>query len=239
MDALGPVLVGLLAAIAAVLLERVVVLGLRALWLRMRPVSGEHADSFVYQRNLWAPDQPDTLAVAAALVCSGLLLAAQLRGITGLLPAAALLWLGALAWDLWAWERVAASVKFVSWQRGWRKSARRVAISDLREVRVSEKRRLGRDLPSYLVPATCSLVLVLSDGKAVRLPRTGSLFGGAASVQKLADFVHMQMDMVADNRRRAAADKRAAARRAMQPPPPPMHQASKVDPGAIPFGITR
>jgi hypothetical protein len=239
MEALRPVLVGLFAAIAAVLLERVVVFALRALWLRIKPVSGEHADSCVYQRNLWAPDQPDTLAVAAALVCSGLLLAAQLQDITGLIPAAALLWLGALAWDLWAWERVAASVKFVSWQRGWRKSARRVAISDLREVHVSEKRRIGRGLPSCLVPATRSLVLVLSNGKAVRLPRTGTLFGGAASVQKLVDFVQMQMDMVADNRRRAAADKRAAARRAMQPPPPPMHQACKVDPGAIPFGIMR
>lgn len=239
MDAQWSGLVWLLAAATAVLLERTAMRGLCALWLKKRPISGEHVDSCVYQRNLWAPDQADTLAVAAALACSGVLAAYGLQGNTEWLEMAALLWLAALGWDLWSWERVAAGVKFVSWRRGWRKSVRRVAVSDLREVRVSERRPLGRLLPSFAVPSTCRLVLVLRDGKAVKLPSTGSLFGGARSVQQLADFVRLQVNLVADNRRRAAADKRAEARRAMQPPPPPMHPAAKVDPGALPLGVSR
>ena len=110
---------------------------LRAVLLAREPLSGEHIDSAVYHRSLWTPDQPELWPARIALGASGLLAAADLGGVAGWLMEPALLaWCAALAWDLWTWERVAASVKFVTWRRGWQRSARRVAVSELREVAV-------------------------------------------------------------------------------------------------------
>lgn len=206
-------------AAVAVAAERGVVRVLRAAWLAHEPLSGEHTDSVLYHRSLWTPGPPDVLAMLAALAASGALLAASLQWQGWLLYPAMLLWLGALAWDLWSWERVAGSVKFVSWRRGWRQSARRVPVSELREVSVVE-RRPWQALPRALQLPQCYLVLMLADGKAVKLPRTGALFGGEAGVETLANFIRMQMDVVADNRRRAVADKRSAARQARLPKRP-------------------
>lgn len=212
-----------LACIAlAVAAERVVVRGLRAAWLAHEPLSGEHTDSVLYHRSLWTPGAVDVAVMQAALLASGLLLAGALHLAGWLLWPGLLLWLATLAWDLWSWELVAGSVKFVSWRRGWQQSARRVAVSDLREVSVVERRRVWKRLPAWLQLPQCYLVLMLKDGKAVKLPRTGGLFGGETEVETLANFIRMQMDVVADNRRRAVADKRSAARQARMPRRPPL-----------------
>ena len=206
---------------------------LRAALLAREPLSGEHIDSAVYHRSLWTPGQPELWPARVALGASGLFAAADLGGLAGWLMEPALLaWCAALAWDLWTWERVAASVKFVTWRRGWQRSARRVAVSELREVAVSRCPRPRAGL-RRLRPDAAHLVLRLADGSA-RLPATLAWLGGEARVEEVANFVRMQMDLVADNRRRAAADKRAAARRARQPPPPPVHPAAKIDPMALP-----
>lgn len=228
MAALTTALMGLGGMAAAVALERGAVRGLRAAWLAREPVSGEHTDTAVYHRSLWTPGEPELLGIAALLLLSGLL------GAGGSLGLAALLWLAALGWDLWSWERVAASVKFVSWRRGWRRSARRVAVSDLREINVVERvPPLAARLPEWAQPRGCYVALLLRNGKAVKLPRTGAWFGGDDAVENLANFVRLQMDVVADNRRRAVADKRAALRRAMRPVAP-AHPATKLDPSALP-----
>ena len=219
-------------AALALVAERAVVRGLRTAWLAHAPVSGEHTDSVVYHRSLWTAGQPDLLAMGAALVVSGWLLAAAWQFARWPLWPAPLVWLAALGWDLWRWERAAASVKFVSWQRGWQHSTRRVAVSELREVNVVERRFACPGLPAWAQPGSCYLALMLRDEKAIKLPRTGVWFGGLARVEDLANFVRLQMDMVADNRRRAAADKRAAARRALQPVEP-AHPATKIDPLAV------
>ena len=204
---------------AAIAAERGVVRVVRAAWLAHEPLSGEHTDSVLYHRSLWTPGAPDVLGMLAALAASGVLITGSLQWQGWLLYPALLLWLGALAWDLWSWERVAGSVKFVSWRRGWQQSARRVPVSELREVSVVE-RRPWKALPRWAQLPQCYLVLMLSDGKAVKLPRTGVLFGGEAQVEDFANFVRMQMDVVADNRRRAVADKRSAARQARLPKRP-------------------
>ena len=230
--AVGSPLVGLLSVAVAVLLQRGAVRGLRAVWLAHEPVSGDHTDSVVYHRSLWTPGEPQVLVAAGLLLASGLAAAAGLQFQGWPLWSAGVLWLGAVAWDLWTWERVAASVKFVSWRRGWRQSARRVAVSDLSEVNVVERRPRASRIPVWARPSACYLALVMRDGKAVKLPRTGALFGGEAEIERLANFVRMQMDVVADNRRRAAADKRSAARRAMLEPVP-VHPSNRIDPLAL------
>jgi hypothetical protein len=233
MEALGTALGWLIAAVLAVAGQRGAVHGLRTLLMARDPLCGEHADSRVYHRSLWSADRPENALALSVLVVSGCLVAAGLQTSAWLLVPAELLWLGVLVWDLWTWERAAASVKFVAWRRGWQRSTRRVAISDLREVHVSERYlTVPARWPAALRPGTCSLTLVLRDGKAVKLPRTGTLFGGEAQTEDFANFLRMQMDVVADNRRRAAAEKRAAKRHAMKLPP--AHPATRLDHQALP-----
>jgi hypothetical protein len=233
MDVLGAVAWGGAGITAAVGLELGAARLLRAVLLAREPLSGEHIDSAVYHRSLWTPGQPELWPARIALAASGVLVAADLGGLAGWLMEPALLaWCGALAWDLWTWERVAASVKFVTWRRGWQRGARRVAVSELREVQVVQCPR-PRSGPGRLRPDAAHIVLRLADGSA-RLPATLAWFGGEAHLEEVANFVRMQMDVVADNRRRAAADKRAAVRRARQAPPPPVHPATKIDPQALP-----
>jgi hypothetical protein len=204
MEALGTALGWLIAAAFAVAGQRAAVHGLRTLLMARDPLCGEHADSRAYHRSLWSTDRPENALALSALVVSGGLVAAGLQTSAWLLVPAELLWLGVLVWDLWTWERAAASVKFVAWRR-W---------------------------PAPLRPGCCSVTLVLRDGKAVKLPRTGTLFGGEAQIEDFANFLRMQMDVVADNRRRAAAEKRAAKRQAMELPP--AHPATRLDHQALP-----
>lgn len=234
MDALTTALIGAAGVATAVVLQYTAVRGLRAVLLAYQPLSGEHTDSALYERSLWTPGENSLLPVWLALLASGLLGATASRSAEWPLWPALALWAFAVGWDLWVWERVAASVKFVTWRRGWRQSARRVAISDLREVMVVERNRPTRG-PAWLRPGVCQFVLMLKDGKAVKLPRTGASLGGEGRVEDLANFVRLQMDVVADNRRRAAADKRAALRRALHPLEP-AHPATKLDPSALPRG---
>lgn len=232
MGALTLALTGLLAVLVALLLEQAAVRALRALLLAHQPLSGEHTDSMLYERNLWTPGESELLPVRLALLASGLLAAVALARSDWPLWPAFIAWTFALGWDLWTWERVAASVKFVSWRRGWRQSARRVAVSELREVLVVERKRPVKGSIG-VQPAACQLVLMLSGGKAVKLPRTASALGGERRVEDLANFVRLQMDVVADNRRRAVADKRAAMRRAMRQAAP-AHPAAQLDASALP-----
>ncbi|RZU00616.1 hypothetical protein [Rivibacter subsaxonicus] len=220
------------AAATAAAIEQLAAAALRALWLSARPLSGEHSDSRLYHRQLFSPGESQLWPAWVLLVCAGLAIAAAWTGLGGagwLWAAAGLCWLLALAWDLWVWERVAASVKFVSWRRGWRRGQRRLAVSDLREVHVIEKPVGPEWLPWR--PQLVYLALVQRDGKAIKLPRTGSLFGAAGRVEELANFVRMQMDQVNETRKRIAAEKRRGARDAMLQGLPPVHPSNRPQTG--------
>lgn len=232
MDAMGPLWtwalgIGLMAGA-----ERLVVRAVRGALLAVNPVSGDHTDAAVYHRNLTALSERDMQLVALALVASGVSMAAAWHFAAWPVWPSLLLWAAALGWDLWTWERAAGSVKFVSWRRGWKQSVRRAAVSDLQEVNVTVRRHEKPPLPAWLLPPSCYLTLIMRNGQAVRLPRTGAWLGGEAQIENLANFVRLQIEVVADNRRRAAADKRSEARRAALPVEP-MHPSTKVDPLAI------
>lgn len=199
-------LAALLACIAgAVLLEQLVVRITRAVLLSASPLSGEHMDSFVYERSLWTLGEKDLIPLWIALLAAGALAWSAFGfGMHWLLGLAALAWLGALGWDLWTWERVAASVKFVTWRRGWQHSARRVPISKLVGVHVTEKSLAGPI-------GVCYLALETDDGKAVKLPRTG-LPGGLGRVENVANFIRLQMQQVEDLRKRVANERKRAGK---------------------------
>lgn len=227
-----------LAVVLAVGLERLVLRGARVAALAFDPVSGEHTDSVVYHRDLLALTERDMQVVFGALLAAGVSSAMAWHGPGWPAWPGIVLWLGALGWDLWTWERAAGSVKFVSWRRGWRHSARRVAVSDLAEVNVVVRRGASAKGIGRYLPPTCYLALLMADGKAVKLPRTGVWPFGERRVEDFANFVRMQIAIVTDLRRRAEGEKRSEARRA-QLEREPVHPAQKIDPLAIHRGGDR
>lgn len=207
------------ALIVAVALEVLVVRVATAVHLSYSPLSGDETDSVTYQRSLFTPGDPALWWVWGGLAAGGLLWWLGAAFDSGWLIALGwLAWLGATGWDLWTWERVGASVKFVSWRRGWQHSTRRLPVSQVRQLHVVEKESV---LPlgfARVRLAACYIALEMADGKAIKLPRT-AVIGGLERVENLANFVRLQMQMVEDTRKRVAAEKRAEARRAGKPPP--------------------
>lgn len=207
------------ALIVSVALEVLVVRVATAACLSYAPLSGDETDSVTYQRSLFTPGERALLGVWGGLVAAGLLWWLGAAYDSGWLVALGLLaWLGALAWDVWTWERVAASVKFVSWRRGWQHSTRRVPVSQVHQLHVVEKESVVPLGLARVRIAACYIALEMADGKAIKLPRT-AVIGGLERVENVANFVRLQMQMVEDTRKRVAAEKRAEARRAGKPSP--------------------
>jgi hypothetical protein len=190
----------LVAVAMAAMLEVGAAKAVRAVQLSAAPLSGDAMDSFVYERSLLTPER-DLYIVWAGLIGAGLLGGLAWSFGPGWLYALALLvWVAALGWDLWTWERAAASVKHVSWRRGWKHSTRQVPVSHIHEVHVVEKPGLGP-------LGVCYIALTLADGKAVKLPRTSTL-GSLGRVEDVANFIRLQMQQVQEMRERRANEKR-------------------------------
>ncbi len=179
----------------------------RAVLLSYAPLSGDHSDSVVYHRSLLTPGDMDNRVIWALITASGVFawLAVRGDGRWGWLAVLALL--GALAWDLWTWERAAVSVRRVSWRRGWKKSVRRVPVSQVADVVVAEKPLpwLGGTLGHRL--GSCHLRLQLYTGDAVRLPRTSALTD-ATLLEDVANFLRLQMGAADEEKRRNAQERR-------------------------------
>lgn len=199
-------LAGLAASLVLMMVWHTAVLrAVRAVVLSAQPLSGEHLDSFVYHRSSWTPGEPDLYPVWAGVALAAVSVwAAVARDGSWGWAVAPVAWVAALGWDVWRWERVACSVKFVTWRRGWRHSPRRAPVARIQDVHVVEKRLLGP-------LGACYAAFVLDDGKAVKLPRT-VLPGGLGAVEDLANFVRLQMQQVEDMRRRIANERRRAGK---------------------------
>lgn len=207
------------AVLAAVALEQLVVRVAAAVHLSFAPLSEDQTDSVVYQRSIFTPGERDLAFVWGGLLAAGLLWWLGASFDNGWVSAVGwLAWLGAAGWDAWTWERAAASVKYVSWRRGWQQSTRRVPVSQVRQLHVVEKESVLPVGIGRLRLVACYIALEMADGKAIKLPRTG-VIGGLEKVENLANFVRVQMQMVEDTRKRAAAEKRSEARRAGKPSP--------------------
>jgi hypothetical protein len=204
----------LLAAAAG--LQRLLVRLARTVILSYAPLSGDQSDSVVYHRSLLTPGDADNRIIIGLVAASGLAtwLAIRFHGGWGWLALLALA--GALAWDLWTWERAAVSVRLVSWRRGWKKSVRRVPVSQVAEVVVTEKPHpwLRGELGTRL--GSCYLRLQLHTGDALRLPRTSALTG-STQLEDVANFLRLQMG-AADEEKRRTANERRRRREASQGP---------------------
>jgi hypothetical protein len=195
----------LLAAAAG--LQRLLVRLVRTVLLSHSPLSGDQSDSVVYHRSLLTPGDPDNRIIVGLVAACGLCVWLAIRHHAGWGWLAVLLLLGSVGWDLWTWERAAVSVRLVSWRRGWRKSVRRVPVSQVAEVVVTEKPHpwLKGELGTRL--GSCYLRLQLRTGDALRLPRTSALTG-ATQLEDVANFLRLQMGAADEEKRRTAHERR-------------------------------
>ena len=202
-----PLLTLLVMLVLATGVQRILSRLVRAVLLSYAPLSGDHSDSVVYHRSLLTPGEMANRVTWALIAASGVFTWLALRGNGRWGWLALLALLGALAWDLWTWERAAVSVRRVSWRRGWRKSVRRVPVSQVAEVVVAEKPLpwLGGLLGHRL--GSCHLRLQLYTGDAVRLPRTSALTG-ATQLEDMANFLRLQMGAADEEKRRNAQERR-------------------------------
>ena len=195
----------LLAAAAGVqrLLSRLA----RAVLLSYAPLSGDQSDSVVYHRSLLTPGDNDNRIIWALIAASGFSAWLAVRFSGGWAWLSFLALVGALAWDLWTWERAAVSVRRVSWRRGWKKSVRRVPVSQVAEVIVTEKPHPWLRGPLATRLGSCYLRLQLRTGDALRLPRTSALTGSTL-LEDVANFLRMQMGAADEEKRRAASERK-------------------------------
>lgn len=202
----------LLILMLVVVAHHVLVRGGRAVALAAQPLSEPDTDAAVYHRSIFTWGDRDLAILWALLLADAGLWWGLLVQDTPALgwPAIGLL-LASVAWELWTWDRVAASVKFVTWRRGWRQSARRVPTAQIAEVAVAESSRRLRLGRVALSPPACRMALSLTDGTTVKLPLT-CVWTSLDAVESVANFVRMQADVAADAKRRVEQEKRHEAR---------------------------
>lgn len=187
--------------------HHLIVMILRGTILIVRPLTGDK-DAVVYHRSIFTPGSHEVLALWALLIASGAMWWIWLTLDYPSLNAPAIVIFGvSVGWELWTWERVAASTRYVAWRRGWQQGTRRVHIKSMRDVRVSEKQPglvLGR-----WVHSACRLTVILRNGKTARLPTTSTL-ASLHEVEGTMDFLRLQLEEADKIRRRMAATARQA-----------------------------
>ena len=189
-------------------LFHVVVRGTRAVVLAAQPLSGADTDAVVYHRSLFTPGSREVGVIWALLLLSaGLWWAWAALDQPRLEWPALLAFLAACGWEVWTWERVASSVKFVSWRRGWRQSTRRLPTAMVDQVSVAELTRRVRLGGLALTPAACRIELTMKDGAVVKLPTTAVLTSLGA-VEQVANFVRMQVDVAQQAKREVEQERR-------------------------------
>lgn len=188
----------------------------RAVALSFRPMSGELTDAAVYHRNFLNLQSADVQIIWVLLACGAIGAALARDGSPAWLWLSVVAMVGALGWELWTWERAAASTRMVTWQRGFRRSTRQVPISRIGELHLVERRG-----PAWLGPLAgrlgqCYIALQLREGSVAKLPRTGML-GGRSQVEDVANHIRLQMAGVEEERTRRRNDKRREAIAGLSP----------------------
>jgi hypothetical protein len=181
----------------------------KALATSVRPLASE-LEAGGYQRQVYGTAQRAMLEVVGLVLAAGVVLWIGLAwGAAWALALSALLLAGALALDLYRWERVAVSANFVWFQRGLGQTVHQVAIENIRDVTVTET-----DVPGWLTlrhgrhNRLCRLQLRMNDKRVVALPKTDAETGLEA-VEEVANLIRSRQSLL-DGRQALARSERQA-----------------------------
>jgi hypothetical protein len=167
-----------------------------------KPLSRGEPDACGYERQVYHTADPDMLMIVGIALGAGLL--GWLSLVTGhawLGVVAIVAVLGAVALDLWKWERVVGSASYVWFQRGLTGTVHQLAIENIRDLAVDEEDASVPTLRS-LIPGqrntVCRLRLRLQDKRIVALPRTDA-HSGVGRVEQVANHVRQRKQQAADS----------------------------------------
>ena len=193
-----------------VALHAVIARSVKAVLAAARPLASGEPEACSYERRVYHTAAPQMQGVVVAALAAGLLLwLAYVAGSAWLGALGLLGVLGAVALDLWWWERVTASASYLWFQRGFRGRVHQVLIDNIRDISVEEAEAGGFTLRHGRNNAVCRLMLRLHDKHVVALPKTDA-YGALADVEAVANHVRSRIQQADDRRKLSDAQTRAS-----------------------------
>jgi hypothetical protein len=186
---------------------------LKAILWAASPLATGEAEAFAYERRVYGTADIAMAPIVGTAVAAGVL--AWAGAVIGkpwsawVAAAAVLTLLGALALDLWRWERVAASASCLWFQRGCSGTVHQVAMENIRKVSVEEAEVRGFTLRHGMRNRTVRLQVKMSDKRVAAMPKTDAHVAAVAEVHAMKDFVRLRMQQI--NERESGPRKPPAA----------------------------
>lgn len=176
-----------------------------------RPLASGEAEACGYDRRVYHTAAPAMLAVVATALGAGALLwLGYVTGAGGWWAAGLLALFGAVALDLWSWERVTASASFLWFRRGSSGQVHQILIENIQHVTVDERdERRWPTLRHGYSNRVCRLRLLMRDKHVVGLPKTDANCA-LDDVEAVANFVRARQQQSAQRVAIDAAEQRAA-----------------------------
>ncbi len=193
--------------------------GAKALVTSAWPLASGEPEIAGYQRRVYGSTERAMLEVVALVLAAGVMFwVAMGFGPRALHVLGVLTLLGAVALDLYRWERVTLSPTYVWFQRGLRGQVHQVAIENIRDVSVTEVEARGFTLRHLHRNRACRLTMRMKDKHVVALPKTDAHLELEA-VEDLANQIRSRQHLTDDRaavKRAGEAGGTAAAQAAVQ-----------------------
>jgi len=185
------------------------------------PLATGEPEAFTYERRVYhTADAAMMQIVAIACVAGVLFWLGMATGSGWLWTAGVLVLLGAVAVDVFRWERVATSANNLWFQRGFGRNVHQVAIENIRDLSVEETEARGFTLRHGTRNRFARLQLRMADKRVVALPKTDA-YTGLDAVEAVANHLRMRLQQLEDRQalRRSSHEATATAQAVAERPP--------------------
>jgi hypothetical protein len=196
--------------------------GVKAVLWSWAPLATGEPEAASYDRRVYHTADGPMLQVLAAAAGAGVLLW------LGVAIGGALFWwagvlgiLGAVAFDVLVWERVAVSAHNLWFQRGFRNKVHQVDLENIRDLSVEQSEARGFTLRHGNRNSLVRLSVRMNDKRVVALPKTDAR-SGLEAVEAVAEFLRMRLQQIRD--------------RALSRGRPPVHELPPAGSLAAPTG---
>lgn len=172
--------------------------GAKALAAVISPLASGQPEISGYERRVYSTADRAMLEVVGAVLASGIVMWVGVAWSIGWLSFIGfLMLLGAVAFDLYRWERVTVSANFVWFQRGLGHKVHQVAIENIHDVTVTESDAPGFTPRHLNRNRTCRLSMRMNDKRVVALPKTDA-YGELEAVETLANHIRTRQQLAGD-----------------------------------------
>lgn|GEM_PF-1489120 len=186
--------------------------GAKAVAASFHPLASGEMELGGYDRSVYGTSDRAMLEVVAAAAAAGLVMWLGVALSFGWLTFLGVLGVvGAVAFDLSRWERMAVSANYVWFQRGFGRKVHQVAIENIRDVSVVEEEGTLPTPRHYKNSRLCRVMMRMHDKRAVALPKTDA-HASLEAVENAANQIRARQQNLADRQKKDGKDGAAAAR---------------------------